>query len=146
VSATLFAAAALVFLEAGDWKFFGYPILVVAVLVTALYPKYYEPGLVSWAERSLRGVPCEGRVGPRTMTFTEEGIIAEEAKVFWAEVLSLALTPEHLFILGVWGGGFVIPRREIPGATIQAVTEFAEERIRSTERRAAGEAGGEVPR
>ena len=36
VSATMFALAAVIFLEAGEWKNLGYVVLITAVLVSAL--------------------------------------------------------------------------------------------------------------
>lgn len=111
------------------------PLLVVAVLWAGFYPRLHERLLMRGSDRILNGPDYQKIFGVYTLTMTEKGIAstspAGEGTYFWPSVTNISLTTDYLFIFLAGRQGHVIPRTQVPEATIQEMKAFAEQMMKT---------------
>lgn len=107
------------------------PLLVVAVLWAGFYPQLQEKLLVRSSEGILSQPDFQKVFCTQTLSMSEKGISSSsrlgERIHYWSSVSSISFTSDYLFIYLIGRQGIVIPRGQIPDATVQEMKALAEQ-------------------
>lgn len=126
---------ALSYLVDPDNLIFVAPLLLVAILWAGFYPRLHERLLLRGSERIYNGPDYQKIFGVQTLTMTEKGISSTsqigEGTYYWPSVSSISLNSDYLFIFLAGRKGYVIPRDQVPDATIQEMKAFAEQMMKT---------------
>jgi hypothetical protein len=126
---------ALSYLTQPEYAEFVAPLLVVGVLWAGFYPRLHERLLLRGGDRRLSLPEYQKIYGVHTLSLSEKGISSSspvgEGTYYWPSVSSISLSSDYLFVFVAAARGFVIPRTQVPEATIQEMKAFAERMMKT---------------
>lgn len=135
VPVVMVLVVALSYLVDPDNLIFVAPLLVVAILWAGFYPRLHERLLLRGSERIYSGPEYQKIFCVHTLSLSEKGISSTsqigEGTYYWPSVSSISLNSDYLFIFLAGRKGYVIPRDQVPDATIQEMKAFAEQMLKT---------------